>query len=212
MMTDFHLFLQAAMSIISVHRYLVLFLLGLLEGGNSTVIAGVFVATGDLQFWPAFLLLALGETLNGAAWFYAGSLFGSKFVDRMIGRLGAHRIADMLRRGFRASGMLIIFVAKMTFSLTNLTLLVAGSLKFDQRRFHVANVVGSIGWVGLLMAIGMFFGVGSQEIVGYMREASFYVLVIIGALVAAYFLARASRHIFSDTLNATTPDDESHKD
>jgi membrane protein DedA with SNARE-associated domain len=211
-MIDFHLYLNTAMGLVSEHRYLVLFLLGLLEGGNSTVVAGVFVATGDLQFWPAFLLLTLGETLNGSAWFYAGSLFGSKFVDRMVGRLGAHRIADLLRRGFRASGMLIIFVAKMTFSLTNLTLLVAGSLKFDQRRFHAANIVGSIGWVSLLMAIGMFFGVGSQEVVGYMRAASFYVIVIIGALVAAYLLARASRHVLSDTLHATTPDDEPHKD
>ncbi len=184
------------------YRYTLLFLLGAFEGGNTTVLAGVLVATGDLAPLPTFSLLAVGETINGALWYYAGRHWGSRLMNWYVGKSALKRtVVDAITHHFNRFSAAIILTAKMTFSLTNLTLALTGTLGYAQRRFHLWNFLGSVGWVGMLMVIGYFFGAQSLHLLRYVRGASYVFIVIVLALAAAYLVSVLSHSVLDRLLD-----------
>lgn len=200
-MVDFFHFFQAHFPELIEHKYLFLFLGAAIEGMNTIILAGFLVSIGSIALLPMFLLCILGETINGYAWYIVGYFAGAKPIDKW-GRKDpkSRKIIEKVEEYFgKYSGRAIIFT-KLTWSLTIATMIMAGSFKYNLRKFGWYNFLGSAGWVGITFFVGYFFGQSYKLLLAYLTNM-FYVLVFLGGAVAiAYFIKISFRSAFVRSL------------
>ena len=183
-----HLF-ESSFPTLVEYKYLLLFLGAIFEGLNSMVLGGFLVSVGTIKFIPIFLIFTVGYVLNGYLWYVVGYFAGAKPIDKWIRKdKKGRKIIEKVEEYFhRYSGRAIIFT-KFTFSLTIATLIMAGSLKYNLRKFSLYNFIGSIGWVSLTLFIGYFFGQSYKLFVEYLKGFSYLILFLGGAVALVYVL------------------------
>jgi len=182
-------FLQNNFPVIFYHKFLFLFIGAAIEGLNVLVLAGFLVSIGSLKLAPTFAVLTLGYTLNGYLWYLVGYFGGAKPIDKW-GRKDpkSRKIIETVEHYFtRYSGRAIVFT-KFTFALTITALIMAGSFKYDIRKFTWYNFLGSIGWVIVTMTVGFFFGESYQFLVVYLKNITFFILFLGGGIAIIYLI------------------------
>ncbi|MCI0421603.1 MAG: DedA family protein [Acidobacteria bacterium] len=189
---------------LSTHKYILLFIAGSLEGFTAMILAGFLLAVGKLNFWPTFIVLSAAEMVNGFVWYAVGYWGGFKPVD-WITRKSA-RQGDIVKRvrGFleRYTGQAIL-LAKMTFSITIVTQILTGAIRYPFRKFTLFNFIGSVGWVLLVLMVGYFFGESYKAFFQYWRNFGHLVVYFGLGLAALYLLRRLLRNILFQTLSLT---------
>src|SRR3989338_6145583 len=183
-----HLF-ESSFPTLVEYKYLLLFLGAIFEGLNSMVLGGFLVSVGTIKFIPIFLIFTVGYVLNGYLWYVVGYFAGAKPIDKWIRKdKKGRKIIEKVEEYFhRYSGRAIIFT-KFTFSLTIATLIMAGSLKYNLKKFSLYNFIGSIGWVSLTLFIGYFFGQSYKFFIEYLRGFTYLILFLGGAVALVYIL------------------------
>lgn len=200
-MDTFFNFFQSSFPAIIHYKYLFLFLGATIEGMNTIILAGFLASIGSIALLPMFLLCVLGATVNGYIWYVVGYFAGAKPIDKW-GRKDpkSRRIIEKVEEYFgKYSGRAIIFT-KLTWSLTIATLIMAGSFKYNLRKFFWYNFLGSAGWVGITFFVGYFFGQSYKLLLVYLQNV-FYILAFLGGAVAIiYFIKMSSRSVFIRSL------------
>ena len=200
METFFHFF-QSYFPTPIHYKYLFLFLGATIEGMNTIILAGFLVSIGSITLLPMFLLCILGETINGYLWYAVGYFAGAKPIDKW-GRNDpkSRKIIEKVEEYFgKYSGRAIVFT-KLTWSLTIATLIMAGSFKYNLRKFGWYNFLGSAGWVGITFFVGYFFGQSYKLLLEYLTNV-FYILVFLGGAIAIiYFIKISFRSAFIRSL------------
>jgi len=162
------------------HRYLILLAVTSLEGTWSILAAGTLTAAGFFAVWPALLVCILGEVLGGFLWYGVGRLVGVNVIERfMHGSVVRRALLDRIRQHSERTAWLIVILVKLTYSATVPTLILIGSLRYNLKRYALANAIGSIGWVAMLFWLS--FGVG-KPVVQYLSSLR-AVGLIVGGLV-----------------------------
>jgi membrane-associated protein len=169
------------------YKYTFLFLGGALEGLNTMVVAGFLVSIKALKIMPTFIALTIGYTVNGYLWYLVGYIGGIEIIDRWV-RSGekSRKIIDKVQAYFEKYSGQAIVITKFTFALTIATLIMAGSLKYDLKKFSRYNFIGSIGWVILTMSIGFFFGESYKFFLPYLQSISFLIIFLASAILVVY--------------------------
>lgn len=191
-METFFNFFQSYFPALIQYKYLFLFLGAAIEGMNTIILAGFLVSIGSVALLPAFLLSVLGQTINGYIWYTVGYFAGAKPIDKW-GRKDpkSRRIIEKVEKYFeKHSGRAIVFT-KLTWSLTIATLIMAGSFKYDLRKFGWYNFLGSIGWTALTFFVGYFFGQSYKLLLVYLKSV-FYVLAFLGGAIAIIYIIKIS--------------------
>jgi len=188
-MDSFLLYLQINFPLVIQYKYLLLFLGALIEGMNFIILGGFLVSVGAVSFFPTFLLCVLGEALNGYAWYYVGYFAGSKPLDKWGRSKPRSRMIIEKVQGYfeRYSGRAIVFT-KLTWSLTIATLVMAGSLKYNLKKFFYYNLLGSAGWVALTFFTGLFFGQSYKFFLVYLKNVTYFLVFLGGAVALIYVL------------------------
>ncbi len=170
---------------------------------NVIILGGFLVSIGIVGFVPTFLLCILGETMNGYAWYFVGYFAGSKPIDKWgRSKPKSRKVIDKVQQYFeRYSGRAIVFT-KLTWSLTIATLIMAGSLKYDMKKFSIYNFLGSTGWVGLTFFVGFFFGQSYKFFLIYLKNVTYFLLFLGGAIALIYMLKWLFRTAFIKSLMA----------
>lgn len=183
-----HLF-ESSFPALVQYKYLLLFLGSIFEGLNSMVLGGFLVSIGTIKLVPIFSIFTIGYVINGYLWYTVGYFAGAKPIDKWARKdQKGRKIVEKVEEYFhKYSGRAIIFT-KFTFSLTIATLLMAGSLKYDLKKFSLYNFIGSIGWVSLTLFIGYFFGQSYKFFIEYLQGLSYLVLFLGGAVALVYIL------------------------
>jgi len=183
-------FIEASFPAIIAHKYLFLFFGAMLEGLNTMVLGGFLVSINTIKLLPIFLLFTLAYTINGYIWYTVGYFAGAKPIDKW-GRKDkkGRKVIEKVEEYFnRYSGRAII-VTKFTFSLTIATLIMAGSLKYNLKKFSLYNFIGSIGWVTVTLFVGYFFGESYKLFFVYLKSFT-YGLVFLGGAVALIYIIK----------------------
>lgn len=183
-------FIQLYFPALVAHKYLFLFLGAMIEGLNTMVLGGFLVSVDTIKLLPTFLLFLLAYTINGYIWYAVGYFAGAKPIDKW-GRKDqkGRKIIEKVEEYFgRYSGRAII-LTKFTFSLTIATLIMAGSLKYNLRKFTLYNFIGSIGWVAVTLFVGYFFGQSYKLFFVYLKNFT-YGLVFLGGAIALIYIIK----------------------
>ncbi|HEY4474375.1 MAG TPA: DedA family protein [Candidatus Paceibacterota bacterium] len=183
-----HLF-ESSFPTLVEYKYLLLFLGSIFEGLNSMVLGGFLVSVGSIKLLPIFLIFTIGYIFNGYLWYSVGYFAGAKPIDKWVRKdKKGRKIVEKVEEYFhKYSGRAIVFT-KFTFSLTIATLIMAGSLKYNLKKFSLYNFIGSIGWVALTLFIGYFFGQSYKFFIEYLKGFSYFILFLGGAVILVYIL------------------------
>jgi len=189
-MEQFLGFLQQNFPVIVTYKYLFLFLGAMIEGLNTMVLGGFLVSVNSIRLLPTLLLFILAYTINGYIWYTVGYFAGAKPIDKW-GRKDkkGRKIIEKVEEYFNKYSGRAIIITKFTFSLTIATLIMAGSLKYDLKKFTFYNFIGSVGWVVVTLFVGYFFGQSYKLFFVYLKNFT-YGLVFLGGAIALIYVIK----------------------
>lgn len=196
-MNDIFQNLQASFPMLIEYKYLLIFLAASVEGFSTIMITGFLLSAHSVEFFPAFIVLVCGEITNGFFWYGVGYWGGAKSIDWIVRHSRKQQqVVARMRSYMEQFTAQAILLAKVTFSLTIVTQILVGSVKYPIKRFSFFNIIGSFGWVILVLSIGFFFGKSYMIIFGYLESVSHFILFFAIALVVVVVLQRVFRGTF----------------
>lgn len=201
-MENFLNFLQHHFPLFFFHKYSFLFLGATIEGTNTMILGGFLASTGFVSLIPTLLLFMLGETLNGYIWYTVGYFAGSKPIDKWgRSKPKSEKIINTVQYYFEKHSSKAILITKFTFSLTIATMIMAGSLKYDLKKFSLYNFIGSCGWACMTFFLGYSFGQSYRLIFRHLIKDIGYVFIFLGgAITLIYILKGIFRSAFVKAL------------
>lgn len=174
--------------------YLAIFLLMVANGSVSFpssqvlyIIAGYFIAQGNLVLLPVAIAGALGNTIGNVILYELVRKHGRDFVARM--KLFSTRELAKVETAFHKKGAWFIFIGKLLPAIKVFVPIPAGLGKMHRGLFATLMFVASFIWSLGFISIGYFFG-KSSDLFGK------YALVLVA--VAAVVLFLFYRYINSD--------------
>jgi membrane-associated protein len=178
--------------------YLIVFLLAYLDAlvpvvpsETSVITAGVVAAAGDLNLMVIVAVAAGGAFLGDNTAYFVGRRFGTRINERFFRSDKARKRVEWAHQQVSERGGELIVVARFIPGGRTVVTLSAGTLGYPWRRFVIfdaaaaliwalyASLLGYFGgnafeeapWKGLLLALGIAFGVGAAvELVRYLRR------------------------------------------
>lgn len=147
--------------LVLTYKYFILFPLAFFEGPFVMMISGLLVKLGYLNFALAYLFLMTGDWAADMGWYGLGYKFGMPFVRR-FGKFFSITENDIekVKKIFLKYDSIIIFVSKITMGLgfALVTLVTAGLVKIQFKRFALWNGLGGLLWTAFLMTVGFSLG------------------------------------------------------
>lgn len=194
-------FLQLHFPFLLEHKYVFLFLASAIEGFNTMVLTGFLVSIGGFALMPAALVCLGAEITSSYFWYYLGYWGGAKPIDWLT-RSSQRRkkFVERIRSYLERYTGRILLVMKLTFSLTIVTLVLTGSMKYSIKKFSFFNFVGSVGWIIVTFSIGYFFGQGYKLYLEYFENISYLLIFAVVAITIIYAAESISDAIFMRTL------------
>ncbi len=183
-------------AVILQYRYALLMLVVVFEGTATMIATGTLIATGFFNPAYALAVCVLAEILDGFIWYTVGYYFGATPIEYFIRNSpGRQAFMAAIRRHSDRSAGLVVLLVKMTYSVTNATLILIGSLKYNLKRFTFFNVIGSVGWATMLLSLGYVFGQAALAYLPAFRVVGVTVFFVICGVVTLIALK-----YFGDTL------------
>lgn len=143
------------------YRYLLIFPIAIVEGPILMVFCGILWKLGYFSLLPLFLALAASDLFGDVMWYAVGRWGGERFIRRFGRYFGVDE--EMVRKvevRFRAHEGKILFLSKLTmgFGFAIATILAAGMLRVDFKKFLAINAVGQVFWTVILLGAGYLYG------------------------------------------------------
>ena len=134
-----------------------------LPGDSLLFATGALAATGVLNPWLAFALLAFaafaGNTVNYAIGRRAGpAIFSATDDTSLVGRLMNRDYLDRAHAFFEQYGGKAIVLGRFVPIVRTFVPFVAGAGRMTPASFVAYNAIGAAAWVGLCLAAGVIFG------------------------------------------------------
>jgi membrane protein DedA with SNARE-associated domain len=187
------------------HRYLILFAVAIFDGTWSVLAAGVLAATGFFDVRPAVAILIVSETIGGYLWYAIGRFGGARSLDWLLRkRPSAAAVLERVRaRTERATGI-VLFIVKVTYSVTVPVLILIGTLRYDLRKFSAINIAGSVIWASMVFGLGYLAGDRARAFVPVLKDVGHAVLLVLGAAAAVWTIHRVGSS-YLRRRNGSTP-------
>jgi len=162
---------------------------------------------GHGLFPPLLVLIATVGSLSGALISYAIGFRGGRTLVLRIGRrlrIDEQRL-DSIEEWFTRSGVVAIFLARITPFVRTVASYPAGMLRYPRRTFLVASFLGSLVWCSVMVALGHAFGRNYQVALTLIEEYTVPAIIVLALLVAGYFWLH--NRLVESTRRALSPEE-----
>ena len=184
-----HHFFEPIYSFVDAHSvlaYVVLFIGVFWEGEISLIVAGVLVHVGALS--PLLVILisiaaALSKTLIG---YYLGQYIGKKFPNSKFLKFFERKVLYMLPR-FKERPFWSIVLSKCIYGANNATIVFAGYIGVDFKKYFEAEIFSSTIWFGVMFGLGLFF---SATALSWNHGIRTFFLTILIFIIAFMFIQK----------------------
>ncbi len=153
--------LQNFVAGLSYYRYVLAFFLAIVEGPMVMVASGILLRLRFFYFLPIYLCLMLGDFVADLAWYGVGYYGGRGFVER-FGKYFSltPEVLEKIEHFFKKHQDKILFISKITmgFGFALATLVTAGLVRINFKKYALFNFLGGFIWTGILVGLGYFFG------------------------------------------------------
>lgn len=144
------------------------------------IVAGYFIARGDLALFFVALVGALGNTVGNIILYELARKHGRAFIERM--KIFPMRELAKVEHAFKKKGAWFIFIGKLLPAIKVFVPVAAGLGKFSRAIFAPLMFIASFIWALGFISIGYFFG-KSSDLFG--RYA--IILVVVAVVVILLF-------------------------
>ncbi len=153
------------------------------EGEITLIMAGVFTHLGIFS-WPITILVvvvaATAKTLLG---YHLGRYIGKAFPHSPLLKYFERKVFYFLPR-FREQPFWSIVISKCIYGVNNATLVFAGYIGADFRKYCLAEFISTTIWLGGMFGLGLFFSQTALNISHNFRSFSLLVILfIVGFIV-----------------------------
>jgi len=142
-------------------RYLAIYLGAILEGPIVMTATGFFIKIGLFKILPAYILLILGDLTSDIGWYYLGYFGANKKTSKLGHFFGlTPEFKEKIKQLFKNHEAKILFISKLTmgFGFSLATLMTAGALRINLKKYIFFNFLGELFWVAFLLTLGYFLG------------------------------------------------------
>ncbi len=143
------------------YRYAIAYPLAIVEGPVLMMVSGFLVHLGFFYFWPIYLLTSAGDLTGDVIWYKIGE-HGAQPLIQKYGRFVnlTEENVERAEEFFKTHQQKILFISKITmgFGFALATLVAAGALKINFKKYMTINILGQFIWTGFLMGVGYFLG------------------------------------------------------
>ena len=134
-----------------------------LPGDSLLFAAGAICATGDMNGWIAFALLAFAAFAGNAVNYAVGRFVGPRIFSASDHQGIWHKLLnrEYLQRGhafFEQYGGKAVILGRFVPIVRTFVPFVAGAAEMTPASFGFYNLVGAVGWVGICLGAGLLFG------------------------------------------------------
>ncbi len=178
---------EAVIAWLLEYRYFIIFPLTIIEGPILMIICGFLLKLGYFSFLPLYLVLMAGDLIGDIIWYGIGYHWAHPFIKK-YGYIVSitEEIFQKVEDVFRRHQNKILFISKITmgFGFALVTLMAAGAIKIDFKKYMIFNTVGQFVWTGFLIYIGYSFGNLYLTIDKTFREIALiaFILLLMGLL------------------------------
>jgi membrane protein DedA with SNARE-associated domain len=172
--------------------YILLAVLVAVEGPIATLLSAAAASAGIMKPLWVFAAAATGNLTADSLWYTLGYLGKVDWLLRFGKKLGIRgNILTRLETEMHNDAARILFVAKLTLSMTIPALIAAGLVKAPWKRWFPALFAGETIWTGSLVIIGFY---ATEAIKRVERGVEYAALG--GAVVFVLFLVLVGRRVF----------------
>ena len=158
--------------------------------GDSLIFAcAAFAAAGYLNIWIAVIIIYTAALLGDSLNFYFGKSFGKKMYLHAKNRFLKQEKIDKAKDFYDKYGGKAIIISRFIPLVRQCTPFVTGIGKMTYKRFMLLNVIGVTLWVGIISALGFFFG--NIQIVKDNFSAVLMIIVFVSMLPAVFAFLKA---------------------
>ena len=150
------------------------FIIGLFLPGDSLLFAaGVVLAAHDLEIsaWTLALAATVAAVVGNQVGFLVGRRTGVRILARKDGRILNRTNLDRAAAFFERWGFWSIVVARWLPWVRTLAPMIAGAAGMDNRRYILANSLGALTWVPILLLLG-YYGAGLLDTMPWVKQAT----------------------------------------
>lgn len=181
---------SSVLQLLYEHRYIFAFAGAMLEGNFTIILCGLLFKFGYFNIWGLFAAVVTGYFMNGLLWYFLGRIFGHTIIEKWIKKFKTGRkVADKLEHYFQQHSAKTIFFTRITYGVSMLSFMIAGSMKMNFKKFLIVSLIGCIGWVLITAGLGYGFGAGFQTLNRATQGLAWGIAIAIGVLI---FLASLS--------------------
>lgn len=176
--------MEALTALIAKYGLLAVFLGCLAEGESIAIVGGFFAHQGVLPLWATFATAALGAFLGDTLLFLVGRhAAGWRWVAGLRGKPGFSHALELAGRRPRS----FVFFNRYVYGMRLIGGVAAGIAGIPWRILLVWNALSSLIWASLFLAIGWFFGLSAEALLGEALRT--HQRLIIGLVILAAFVA-----------------------
>lgn len=158
-------------------------------------IGGYLAWQGRLEFATVVIVAIVGAVAGDNMAFWLGRRYGQRLLNR-VAAAAPERI-ERARQFIVRHGMLGVFAARFVAGLRFMAGPIAGSSGLAPARFFIANLLGAVVYVPVMVGLGYGIGFGLGERIEALRRAAGHTeLIAVAALalvVISVWLVRARR-------------------
>jgi len=165
--------------------YLAIFVGSFLEGEAILVAAGFFAERGYINVWNVGIVGFLGAYVGHLFWFWLGRVHGMKLLDRFPS-MRRHFGAGI--RMFERYGAAAIILTQWLYGLRITCAVIIGMSQINIVKFLIYEAISCALWVGVVTALGYYFGRAIESVLGRVAHVEKYGLLVIIAIALAFWL------------------------
>lgn len=146
---------------LSGYKYIVFFLLSLVQGPVVMPVAGFLLRLGEVHFWPIYITLMLADLTGDTIWYLVGYHYARPFAKKYGRFFGiTERLLNKNEQLFTKHHSKILFFSKISMGLgfALVVLITAGMMRVPFKKYLILNALGQLIWTAALLAVGYFFG------------------------------------------------------
>ena len=171
------------------YRYWILIPLTFIEGPIIGFITGGLSRLGYFNPFLAFSIFIVRDMLMDVAWYLAGS-HGSKtrFAAWMLkkGKVTSEHL-ESVRKLWDEHGLRTMFIAKLSYGISQLFLAVAGMVRMPLTRFFRYAVIVALIEYGGLFVFGYWVGGAFGNLTGIISNIQ-WVIAILALVISTYYI------------------------
>jgi membrane protein DedA with SNARE-associated domain/rhodanese-related sulfurtransferase len=153
----------------------------------AMIVGGAAAAEGEYSLALIFTLAVVASVIGDAAWYALGRAYGMRVLRLLCSiSLSADSCVRQTSSHFERWGDWTVFLGKFIPGAGSVAPPLAGVMRMDLWRFCILTVAGSGLWVGVSVALGVFFARQVTELLAQLEDWGLIAMLVVGAVVAAY--------------------------